>query len=45
MRTLKLFGLLVVLLIALTACPPPPPNPTQGVWDSSKWDSVAVWGP
>jgi hypothetical protein len=39
---------LVALLLALTAlfvsCPEPvTPTTNDGVWDSSNWDSTAVW--
>lgn len=33
---------LAVLLVSCPADPAPPPN-NDGVWDSSNWDSTAVW--
>jgi uncharacterized membrane protein len=39
-----LIGLILLLTVGLVACPgTPPPNDNAGVWDTSTWDSGAVW--
>jgi hypothetical protein len=37
----KLF--LLGLLVLMAACGNPQPSTTDGTWDSSQWDSTAVW--
>lgn len=35
-------GLLALLVLTLTACPPSPTD-AGATWDSSSWDSSAMW--
>jgi hypothetical protein len=40
----SLVALLLALTVLLVSCPDPPqPASNDGVWDSSNWDSTAVW--
>lgn len=40
----NLVALLLALTVLLVSCPEPvAPVSNDGVWDSSNWDSTAVW--
>lgn len=40
----NLVALLLALAVLLVSCPEPVTPPSNdGVWDSSNWDSTAVW--